>query len=148
MEVTRHRRWTRSDDLMTNAADARALFVLTLRGPSIRSFGGTVSTLNETTSGLPWLPARSIALTAKAWVPFLRGPMPCGEEQPPYACESRRHRKREPGSLAEKLKEGLASWEAEPSAGPEVIVAFGAFVSTVNAREAIGLCSPPLTALT
>ncbi len=58
-----------------------------------------------------------------------------GESQSEYPAPSSWHSKWAPGSLELKPNRGFGSGEVEPSAGPAVIVAVGAAVSTVHVDE-------------
>ena len=80
----------------------------------------------------------SVARTSKVWEPsesavagvwVAPGPL-----QGAKAAESKRHWKLAPGSLEEKPKVGVESLVGP--CGPEVIVVFGAWVSTVKERAA------------
>jgi hypothetical protein len=65
-----------------------------------------------------------------------------GDEQGAKPPESSRQLKLTSGSLDLKRKVGLRVADVEPSAGPAVIVASGAFVSTVNERDRSSLSFP------
>ena len=58
-----------------------------------------------------------------------------GELQSSKPPPSSRQLKLAPDSFEAKLNDGLRSGEVEPFAGPEEIVTFGAWVSTVNDRD-------------
>ena len=101
-------------------------------------FGAVTSTVNERVAGVASvLPAWSTARTAKVWEPPESGALGVcvapGPLQGAKEAESRRHWKVELGSLEVKPKVGVG---LVVPVGPEEIVVFGAWVSTVNERVA------------
>jgi hypothetical protein len=88
--------------------------------------------------------ALSVARTSKLWLPAERGVegvwVAPGPEQGANVWESNRQAKVEPASLEENPKVGVVS-VVDPE-GPDVIVVWGATVSTVNERETIALSFP------
>jgi hypothetical protein len=88
--------------------------------------------------------ALSVARTSKLWPPAESGvegvSLAPGPEQGVKDWESKRQAKVEPDSLEEKPKVGVVS-VVDPE-GPEVIVVWGATVSTVKERETITLSLP------
>jgi len=107
-------------------------------GPAMNVVSGaTVSTMNERVPGVAsTLPARSIALTRKVWLPSLRVASVVGELQAAKLEPSTLHWKADPPSVAVNEKVGVESWVEEPSEGPKSIVESVACVSTLKLRVA------------
>ena len=101
--------------------------------------GASVSTVKERVAGVgSTLPAGSVARTSKVWAPSASATVGVwaapGPLQGANTAASKRHSKVDPVSVEEKPKVGVESLVG-PEA-PEVIVVFGAWVSTVKARVA------------
>jgi hypothetical protein len=88
--------------------------------------------------------ALSVARTSKLWLPADSGVegvwLAPGPEQGANAWESKRQAKVDPDSLDLKVKVGVVS--AVDPEGPEVIVVWGATVSTVKDRDRTWLSFP------
>lgn len=93
-------------------------------------------TVHERLATAPVFPAPSVALTSNVCEPAARPLKLVGLLQEPKALVSRRHWKLEPLSLELKANSAVVALVLEPAAGPELIVAVGADVSTVQVRLA------------
>jgi hypothetical protein len=94
--------------------------------------GALRSTVHVRLAGVPSvLPAWSVARTSKVWLPApSAGEIDCGLVHDDQLPPSTRHSNVEPGSVALKANEGVASFDG--FAGPESIVVFGAVRSIVQ----------------
>ncbi len=99
--------------------------------------GARVSTVKDRDRTGLSLPAASIALTKKMWVPLASGEARVnGEAQALRRSTSKRHWKVEPASFEVNLKVGVGSL-VRPVAGPAVMLAAGGVVSAVKLLNAL-----------
>jgi hypothetical protein len=121
-----------SVDVKLNVA---SVWLLGSDGPDVMLvFGGVVSMVQVRFAGLESvLPASSIARTRKVCAPSVSGAVVYGVVHVPQAPASRRHWK-VPGSL--ELNVNVGCDEPSVPLGPDVIVVWGAAVSTVQLRVA------------
>ncbi len=104
--------------------------------------GATVSTVQERLAGVSSvLPARSVARTSTVWSPWARPVRVSGEVQAWKVPPSTRHSN---VAVSSAVNSTVALVEETKPVGPDVMVVWGALVSTVKGTGVTGPKAPPV----